>query len=1570
MADQVPDFPLPVRMVYERDGSAKASFLADVAQMTGDAQRQFDKAFGEIEGIIQRSISGFRTNSFSFAIDLPGLRKAAADAQFATQRLAAMRDAAVRLARTTGDTSAETTRYIQALRAQVIEAERAQRSADAQVASYSRLQAEIDRTARKNEALAASYRATFAEEARAANFAFRSQSAVNAGFAPGLGRTAKSARASAEVFENIGYKPAADLRSAVDRLREGEAAIDRAALSGATLERVLGRVANRGEQVSAALRQAGEAAARSAAEQAAADTRAAAARDSLARATATLRAQLDPTFAAQQRLTQQMDLLDRALAEGVIDMQAYGNAVSSVANQFEMLSLGAKHGTDAAGNVINSQRSMRVAVLQSGQQLQDLVISLYSGQQASVVFAQQLPQLAFALTGLEGSANKTHDRIGRIATFLSGPWGLAVGLAVGATASLLTSLLNVGEEAEKAEKKTFDFSKSLDVLALSAKDSATAMEQLRDATRAAIQEQGDFLLNQKSVADDAVSAIEGRLSRSRQELERLRREMGGLSLDPTEGIRRASRITDLRASIASDQSALSNAREAQIAADIALSQRRVADSMDAAAAATTKYKEAVGDLNKRLDETRLDPIGAQLAGRAISQGQYESELRRLRTEKDRAVEAARAAERATKTDTSGRDARIGDMVALVKQLFPGASITSTTGGKHASDSDHYAGRAIDFVPRGGMGRYTTAEVERILEDAGVDIRRNARGTKQIFGPGRYASTPGDHDDHFHVAWKGSPDPEKIADAAQRAQDRLTDFGQRAAESIARLNERFDEQPRLIDQASGAARQLDAIIAELTDRKPPGFEKLIADAERARTVIADALVRPIRELERDTQRRLDLDRLILAGKEAEARALQNIWRLTDQIGALTEDHKRKVIDLAHAEQGRIEALERARELQGAYLEATRSARAEVEAILSGQGKLSNFKQIFRNLQGKVLADQLFGDVFDDLDKWVKERTGIGSSVDALQKEVDRSGNVVSQFADAVAAATARISNPGAASGSGAAGAVSAAVRNGASAVAAGALFRSAAGAAANDNSSIGPDGEIVVTARKPGRSVNDLTPEEYFDRLTSDLSKGLTDGLNGVFGTTFFSRFSGVLSGGLAGYATGGAPGGIFGALKEIKGLPKGISDALGKAGSGAATGSAVAGIGKALGIGLSTTGSQIGGAIGSFLPIPGGDIIGAIAGGIIGKLIGGHKTGKATIGDVNGSLGIASTGGNKGSYIRAASSSADGILASVERIAEAFGASVNSALGSVTIGIRDGKYRVNTDGTSLKTSGGATNFGKNGAEEAARYATLNLIQDGVIVGLRQGVQKILKESKDLDKGLQDALDFQSIFDRLKAIKDPVGAALDTVDREFSRLRKLAEAAGEGMAEVEELYLIERQKAIDTAKRQVTASLQGLLDDLTIGDSGLSLRSRLASARSAYDPLKARVQAGDVTAYDDFAGAAQTMLGIARELYGSQNGYFDLFNEVKNITKGALDATTAIAESSANRDSPFSSSAVPAADNSAVVSAIDAQTQALVATLQQYGIATQQNLAALIEAVQAGATNDAALLAAVGNGWQA
>jgi hypothetical protein len=132
---------------------------------------------------------------------------------------------------------------------------------------------------------------------------------------------------------------------------------------------------------------------------------------------------------------------------------------------------------------------------------------------------------------------------------------------------------------------------------------------------------------------------------------------------------------------------------------------------------------------------------------------------------------------------------------------------------------------------------------------------------------------------------------------------------------------------------------------------------------------------------------------------------------------------------------------------------------------------------------------------------------------------------------------------------------------------------------------------------------------------------------------------------------------------------------------------------------------------------------------------------------------------------------------------------------------------------------------------------------------------------------------------------------------------------------------------------------------------LSLRTRLGAAQAAYDPLKARVLAGDKSAYDEFAAAARQLLDVQRQFSGSQSPYFALLDEITKITKERIDAETNIATIAAGRSSPFDSrgNATGAAnDNAAVVGAIELQTQQLL-----QGFAQIMNGGIINNGIQAG-----------------
>lgn len=446
------------------------------------------------------------------------------------------------------------------------------------------------------------------------------------------------------------------------------------------------------------------------------------------------------------------------------------------------------------------------------------------------------------------------------------------------------------------------------------------------------------------------------------------------------------------------------------------------------------------------------------------------------------------------------------------------------------------------------------------------------------------------------------------------------------------------------------------------------------------------------------------------------------------------------------------------------------------------------------------------------------------------------------------------------------------------------------------------------------------------RGIAGIGRGLASGQLNLGNPEFTDAFAKAFKGGVEGIEQAFSK-----ALKDVLGPDSAkIGNALGKAMLGAEIGTMTHDLLEGFGVKTSKLGSQIGGAIGSaFGPI--GSLIGSAIGGLGVQALKPAKRGSATIGGSGGNLTIASTRGNSRARVGQSSDSADEAITTLERIAEALGGRIDASRGAVSIGVRGDSFRVDTSGKGItKTKKGAVDFGEDSAA-AIRFATLDLIQDGVVQGIRASTQRVLQSGKDLESAIAKAVDFQSVFDRLQARLDPVGAAITGVDREFTRLRDIfgtAQASVEELADLEKLYALERADAIKDANERVLGSMQSLLDDLRFGDNGRSLRDRLAAAQAKFDPLAARVESGDKTAYDDFADAARALLDIQRQFSGSQTAFFQVQDRITALTAKAVEGGNVVSlagagATSAQTDAQRSFEAAP------IVNAIGQQTVDLV-----------------------------------------
>ena len=252
---------------------------------------------------------------------------------------------------------------------------------------------------------------------------------------------------------------------------------------------------------------------------------------------------------------------------------------------------------------------------------------------------------------------------------------------------------------------------------------------------------------------------------------------------------------------------------------------------------------------------------------------------------------------------------------------------------------------------------------------------------------------------------------------------------------------------------------------------------------------------------------------------------------------------------------------------------------------------------------------------------------------------------------------------------------------------------------------------------------------------------------------------------------------------------------------GFAVGGAVGGI-----VGGSATGGAIGGAFGSALGETFkslgkfGGPLGAIAGGILGSVVGGlfakTKQASATISAAAGKLDVAGIVGNNAQFKQTANTLAGAVIDGLNSAANALGAEITNAI-NLSIGQRKGKFVVDLQGMGRTKGAGTMAFGTEA--EAISFALDKAIRDGIFSGIRAGTERLLKGFGDVEDRLAKAVDFEGVFTALRKETDPLGFAIEELDKRFAALRQTFQEAGatvDEYAQLEQLYQIERNKAVE------------------------------------------------------------------------------------------------------------------------------------------------------------------------------
>lgn len=354
--------------------------------------------------------------------------------------------------------------------------------------------------------------------------------------------------------------------------------------------------------------------------------------------------------------------------------------------------------------------------------------------------------------------------------------------------------------------------------------------------------------------------------------------------------------------------------------------------------------------------------------------------------------------------------------------------------------------------------------------------------------------------------------------------------------------------------------------------------------------------------------------------------------------------------------------------------------------------------------------------------------------------------------------------------------------------------------------------------------------------------------------------------------------------KISEGLGPKFAKEAGKAFAGASVGATVAGVADAVGIKLNKTGAQIGGALGGLTGIPGGDIIGAIAGGLIGNAF--AKSGSATISASNGKVANSSSG--NGGIAKAASALTGSIGDAITSIAQQLGGEIGNF--SVSIGKRGSSFRVDTAGGGRIRGNTVTAFDNEG--DAVRAALADAIKDGAIGGVSPRVQGVLKQYADnVNRALAEALKVKGLEDLLADRGNPFASAFRQLEAQLKERVKVASEYGFDLVQIEKINAEDRAAALKEALTRSTGSIKALLADLMSGGratgSATERLGRLTAERAKAADL---ARGGDTSQIDVVANLSQQIDDLAKEAFGTTGAFASSRQDTIALLNGLVSFT--------------------------------------------------------------------------------
>lgn len=359
-----------------------------------------------------------------------------------------------------------------------------------------------------------------------------------------------------------------------------------------------------------------------------------------------------------------------------------------------------KSATRAERQIVRSSGAIQNAQRNLGRQIADIGTQVAGGQSPFLILAQQLPQVADAATDMGG-------KFGKVAAFLTTPWGAAALAATSVLVPLAAGLIKTGNETDELVEKMRKQARQSELSEQAQRQFANTLEGVTAAIR-----------DNKKALDDLANADQTAAERANAAAK--------ANLDKALSIRTAT--------AAAAKAAEEELRRANSSAESGLAGSGAAEKLGAAREAARKAEEEVRKAQAQLDRSR-GFLAAEQAERAATaaataEGRITSEYERQK----KLLEDKAAAEIAATSELRKQQSianRLGADLLKLQKARDRSLRDSRTSNRSDADTTQFLRPVSGGTIRGRLGEQRPGHAHAGVDIAvpvGTQVRAAAAGT--------------------------------------------------------------------------------------------------------------------------------------------------------------------------------------------------------------------------------------------------------------------------------------------------------------------------------------------------------------------------------------------------------------------------------------------------------------------------------------------------------------------------------------------------------------------------------------------------------------------------------------------------------------------------------------------------------------------------------------------------------------------------------------------------------------------------------------------------------------------------